>query len=180
MDYPTMKAAALAAIPVFSAAILASNYVLIGLPNVKLFDMLVFVAAYIYGLPTGVAVAAVTWLVYGTVNPYGAASPPLIATLMASQSVYALLGRLAHKRAGETAVARSVWFGLFGAAGAVVYDFITNAFTGFFFYGSVVAGLVAGIPFAVIHTVANLLIFSLAAPPVLMCLTRLSSHSSRG
>ncbi|MCH8331075.1 MAG: hypothetical protein IH946_06810, partial [Bacteroidetes bacterium] len=69
----------------FVAAILGSNYALIGLPNVKLFDLLVFVAGYTLGLRRGATVAVAAGLVYGQANPWGYAQPSLLATLMGAE-----------------------------------------------------------------------------------------------
>ena len=69
----------------FVGLILASNYALAALPNVKLFDLLVFVGGYALGLRRGITVAAVAWLIYGNVNPWGVAHPQLLVVLIASE-----------------------------------------------------------------------------------------------
>jgi len=48
----------------FVLAILATNYAFAGLPNVKLFDLLVFVAGYTLGLRRGLIVAGGAMLLY--------------------------------------------------------------------------------------------------------------------
>ena len=78
----------------FVVAILISNYALSALPNVKLFDLLVFVAGYSLGLRRGDAVAVAAWLFYGSFNPWGATHPQLLVTLMASEVGYAAAGSL--------------------------------------------------------------------------------------
>ena len=76
----------------FILAILASNFALASQPNVKLFDLMVFVAGFTLGFRRGMVVAAGAWLVYGTFNPWGAAGPLLLATMMMSEAAYALAG----------------------------------------------------------------------------------------
>ena len=119
----------------FILAILASNYALASLPNVKLFDLLVFTAGFTLGFRRGALVAAGAWLVYGTFNPWGAAGPLLLATLMASECLYALAG--AGLRLVISPVRLSVlpgrWSLLLAAAALVTtlaYDAVTNVYTG--------------------------------------------------
>src|SRR5207245_7261537 len=77
---------------VFTALALATNYALIGIPNVKIMDTLVFVAAFFFGLRLGIGVAASIWLVYGFVNPNGVDSFLMLSFLMVGECFYALAG----------------------------------------------------------------------------------------
>ncbi len=79
-------------VAVFAALALATNYALIALPNIKLMDALVFIAAFLFGLRLGIGVAALTWLVYGFVNPYGQADFVLLSFLIAGECFYAVAG----------------------------------------------------------------------------------------
>src|SRR2546422_9219906 len=54
---------------VFTALALATNYALIRIPNVKIMDTLVFIAALFFGLRLGFGVSASVWAVYRFVNP---------------------------------------------------------------------------------------------------------------
>lgn len=171
---------AIASVALFSSLALSSNYVLTGLPNVKLMDLVVFVAAFRYGLRVGVGVAFVTWMVYGNINPYGVAGFPLLPVLMISESLYALLGYSSQRfgdsfgREKKSMTSTAALFGAAGVVGAFIYDFVTNAFTGVFFYGSLWTGIVAGIPFAIVHELSNLAFFSVAAPPLLWALEKVT------
>jgi uncharacterized membrane protein len=79
-------------VAVFAALSLATNYALIALPNIKLMDALVFIAAFLFGLRLGIGVAASTWIVYGFVNPYGQADFILLSFLIAGECFYAAAG----------------------------------------------------------------------------------------
>ncbi len=119
----------------FILAILASNFALASQPNVKLFDLLVFTAGFTLGFRRGALVAVGAWLVYGTFNPWGAATPLLLATLMMSECVYALAGagmRLLVAP-GQLRVLPGRWSLLLAAAALVTtlaYDALTNVYTG--------------------------------------------------
>jgi hypothetical protein len=58
-----------AAISMFTALAVATDYAMLPLANVKLMDSIVFVSALAFGLEVGVSVGALTWLVYGEINP---------------------------------------------------------------------------------------------------------------
>ncbi|MBI4338896.1 MAG: hypothetical protein HY680_02985 [Chloroflexi bacterium] len=118
------------------AAILGSNYLLRGFPNVKLFDTLVFLAGYSLGFRRGALVAATAWLAYGTFNPYGPSGMPLLVVEMASETAYALAGASARRLAQPGSVRllpsrASLLFGLLAVASTLAYDLATNLYTGF-------------------------------------------------
>ena len=119
----------------FILAILATNYAMTSIPNVKLFDLMVFVAGYTLGFRRGVFVATGAWLIYGTFNPWGIDGPFLLVTLMISEVVYALVGA-GLRRLVFPKQLRSVpgWQSLLFAAAALVctlaYDALTNVYTG--------------------------------------------------
>jgi hypothetical protein len=127
----------------FIALILLSNYALSGLPNVKLFDLLVFVAGYTLGLRRGILVAAGAWFVYGQLNPWGATHAALLLTLIAGESLFAVVGALARMamplsrmRLGPSVA--SVMFVVAALATTAAYDLLANLYTGY--YWSVLAG----------------------------------------
>ena len=164
----------------FILAILASNFALASQPNVKLFDLLVFVAGFTLGFRRGMVVAAGAWLVYGTFNPWGAAGPMLLATMMMSEAAYALagagLGRLASPQ--RLSILPGRWSLLFAAAALVstlAYDALTNVYTGIVW--AQVAGafeykrwiLIAlfnpgALLFSAYHVGSNVLFFALLGP----------------
>ena len=167
----------------FVLAVLLSNYALWSMPNVKLFDVLVFAAGYTLGLRRGATVAVAAWLVWGSFNPWGYASASLLVTLMASEVVYAAAGAAVRLQLGRAPLrlvaARSA--GVFVAAALVataLYDVATNVYTGVFW-----AGLAGGtdysgwvrtalfnpgaLYFMAVHMGSNAVLFPLAGPVLL-------------
>jgi len=77
---------------------------MIDIPNVKLMDAFVFIAAFLFGLQVGLGTAVSIWAVYGFVNPYGQDDLILLLFLMTGECLYALAGALLNR----TSVAREL------------------------------------------------------------------------
>ena len=164
----------------FILAILAANYAMASLPNIKLFDLMVFVAGYTLGFRRGVFVATGAWLIYGTFNPWGVAGPLLLVTMMTSEIVYALAGaglrKLTSKQRPRLALG---WQSLLFAAAAIVctltYDALTNVYTGIF-WARMVGGTEYGrwvmialfnpgaLLFSAMHVGSNIFFFAFFGP----------------
>jgi len=158
-----------ASLAVLAALAISSNYVLISLPNVKLMDAIVFASSMTMGLRFGAALSILIWMVYGTLNPYGLNLPTLIVVML-SEMIYVLFSRIALKlRVGldEAGTHDSLMLGSIGLFSTLIYDLVTNAFTGLLFYGSVLTGLLTmnfPIPMGIIHQASNALFFPIAVP----------------
>src|SRR5271169_166083 len=86
-----------AAISMFTALAVVTDYAMLPLANVKLMDSIVFVAALTFGLEVGVSVGALSWLVYGEVNPLGPDGGLLLLILIGSETIYAGFGYLVRR-----------------------------------------------------------------------------------
>ena len=167
---------------VFVGLILASNYALAALPNVKLFDLLVFAAGYTLGLRRGVMVAVAAWLVYGQINPWGAAHAQLLVTLMASETLYAAAGALVRRLAAPERITLrpgvvSLAFLLPALLATPLYDLATNAYTGYHWATMAGGGEYArwmgvalfnpgALFFMAVHVGANAILFPVFGPPL--------------
>ena len=164
----------------FIAAILSTSYVLAAVPNVKLFDLMVFVAGYTLGFRRGAAVAVGAWLVYGNFNPWGPAGPALLSVLMASEVVYALAGAgvrrlVSPQRLGAVPGVLSLLLGAVAVVSTLAYDVATSIFTGVT-WAQMAGGSEYGrwimlalfnpgaVFFFAVHIASNLLFFALLGP----------------
>lgn len=177
-------------IAVFTAEALASNYAMTGLPNVKIMDALIFIAAFLFGWSVGVGIAVSTWAVYGFVNPYGQAGFPLIIFLIVGECFYAIGGAalrrasiakqlLAEKRTSSDLGIIFI-FGVAGLALTFAYDVLTNFATYMFLanslYQALLIGMITGAPFALTHELSNLIFFAAVGPAAILAARRFAKN----
>lgn len=186
LDSPAMRRSGNVAImAVFSALAVASNYAMIAFPQVKLMDSIVFVSAYLYGFGVGAGVAVITWIVYGSLNPLGAAGFPLILVLVVGELVFAASGALLSRGWKRSTVFtgshrflnKSLVLGVTGLLSAFVYDFWTNAIDGLLIYRSV-EGIfyrwMTGAYFAFTHEAADFMFFAFVVPALIVAISRVT------
>jgi hypothetical protein len=168
-------------VSIFTALALTTDYAMFPLANIKLMDSIVFVSSLSFGLGVGVSIGALTWLVYGTINPLGSASGLLLVILILSETVYAFFGYLAGKRFNfdDGKVARNLLWGTLGLVGALIYDLntiITPALLAGSSLLTVVAGLPFAIPFMLAHEISDFAFFSTAAPILYAAIRRVMKN----
>ena len=168
----TTKRAAMVA--VLTAACVASNYALIGVVNVKFMDLIVFVAGFSLGPIVGASVGVLTWLVYGSINPYGFSLPILLIT-SAGESLYGIVGGFLGRGSERifNRVSDSAKFAVIGFLLTFVYDLVTNVVSGVSVGIPIPVALVTGIPFAIVHEASNAAFFFIGASPLIMAVDRI-------
>ncbi|MBS7635155.1 hypothetical protein KEJ34_06680 [Candidatus Bathyarchaeota archaeon] len=169
------KARVFGLITILTSLCVATNYLMIGLVNVKLMDLIVFVSGFRFGSLVGGLVGVLTWLVYGTINPYGFSLPILAATSL-GEGVYGVVGGLI--RGWRIPEMGRLWFmnasfAFIGFILTFIYDLFTNIVCGLVVGLPLGVVLMAGIPFALIHELSNTLFFFVGASPLLTALRRL-------
>jgi len=158
-------------ITIMTSLCITTNYLLIGIPNVKVMDLFVFVSGHMMGSLSGAIVGSLTWLIYGTINPYGFNLPTLIATCI-GESFYGIFGGLSTKlglkisseqfHIDSRLFKESLKLGILGFLITFVYDLFTNAVTAFVFGIPLFAWIFVGVPFTVTHEISNFFFFFLA------------------
>jgi len=167
---PLVGSRKIAAISMFTALAVATDYAMLPLANVKVMDSIVFVCALSFGLEVGVSVGALAWLVYGEVNPLGPDGGLLLLILIGSETIYAFLGWLVRRSFSPDAFAlpvRSLFWGSLGLVGAFAYDLVTNIAPPLVSGSSLrvaVLFLVPAAPFMVAHEVSDFVFFAVIAP----------------
>lgn len=196
MVYPTILNAALnkklqsssqraCVIAVMTAACISTNYLLIGITNIKLMDLIVFASGFIFGTYVGASVGLLTWLVYGTLNPYGF-SLPILAATCAGESLYGVAGGLLGSRTVQGSHGKDISsilfinarFAIIGFLLTFIYDFFTNIVSGFVAGIPITVALLSGIPFAIAHEFSNTAFFFIGASPLIRAMGRFYSEGN--
>jgi len=173
--FPRLTVRDISLITIVTALCVGGSYALIGLPNIKVMDLVVFVIGFVYGAPIGVATGVLSWVVYGTINPFGFNLPVWLST-MAGEAIFGvaggILGRINYKtrEKGFNAFKFSLEMGLWGLTLTIAYDLFTNVIFAFAFKVPLVAAIVTGwfIPpwFGILHEASNLFLFFSAVYPL--------------
>ncbi len=169
----------LSTIAIFTSLIIASDFALAGVLNVKLMDTLVFASAYAFGFRTGASIAVLSEFIWSVVTPYGF-SLPIFPFLVIGELLYAVAGYLASRAwAAERPSAlssRNLFFGSILAICAFIWDFETNLATGLLegmhTFTSLLAVEVFGIPFMIPHELSDFVLGATLAPMVIVACTR--------
>ena len=163
---PSIRASLIAILVALSVS---SNYALVWIPNVKFMDLLVFVAGFIAGSLDGAIVGALSWIVYGFLNPYGWVPTILIATVLA-ETIYGILGGILRRNPSQASRAE---LALLGLLCTLFYDFITNVAFALTFKIPLTIALLAGIPFALVHELSNAALFSIVGPELIRFINKM-------
>ncbi len=164
MSSNRLDARKIALLSILSAAAIASNYMLIGIANVKFMDLIVFTSGFIMGPLMGVATGMMVWLVYGTINPFGFSLPILIAT-MTGEALFGAAGGL-YRNSGSNGWGFDIWVAFIGFVTTFIYDVFTNIVSAYTVGIPISVGLVTGIPFMLAHVLSNTLFFGIGFRPL--------------
>lgn len=171
-----MNTVKIAIIAVFCALSIGTDYALVGVPNVKLMDLIVFVGGFLFGPVAGSSIGIVSWLIYGSINPIGFEPRVWLATMLA-ESVYGITGGMLGKALGSTSLGSqrlrlSVLFATMGFLPTVLYDLTTNVVYASVYNTPAVVAILVGAPFTVLHESANFLIFGVLSVPAIAALRK--------
>jgi len=172
-------------VAVLTAVCVSTNYLLIGVTNVKLMDLIVFTSGFIFGTYVGASVGLLTWLVYGTLNPYGF-SLPILAATCAGESLYGVAGGLLGNKIVQGSYGKDISsilfinarFAIIGFLLTFIYDLFTNIVSGVVAGIPITVALISGIPFAIAHEFSNTAFFFMGASPLIRAMGRLFSEGN--
>jgi hypothetical protein len=169
-----MNTVKVATVAIFCAVSVGTNYALVGIPNVKLMDLIVFVGGFLFGSVVGSSIGIFSWLIYGAMNPFGFEPRIWVATMLA-ETVYGITGGLLRKALDSTSLSSQrfrlgVFFAAMGFLPTVLFDLITNIVYASVYNTPVIVAILVGAPFAVLHEGSNFLIFGVLSVPTIAAL----------
>lgn len=177
-----MQTLKIAIVTGLAALSIGTNYALMGAWNVKLMDFIVFVGGFCFGPLVGVLIGAISWAVYGTLNPQGFVLPIWLATMF-SETIYGIMGGFLRKVLGNNLkgerLRASVFFASIGALLTLLYDVITNVVFGLTVGWNVIFAVVVGfVPFGLLHEVSNICFFGFGSVPVISAISKVLGGES--
>jgi uncharacterized membrane protein len=157
-----------------TALALLGSYATVGIPNVELGTVVIFLTALVFGSPIGVWCALLTSIIFSTMNPWGPFIPQIWITQMLGWMYVALVGGfMSQKFTGENFETVSHFQMLIvGAFIAAVFDLVTNIGYSLAFNVPYIAAVILGLPFMVVHIISNALIMAAVVPKVEVILKR--------
>lgn len=171
----------IALVATFVALAVAGGLALIGIPNVEIVSMTVFLCGAMLGAGAGTVSGALAAFLFSVLNPYGQAPPPLLAAQILSLAVCGMAGGMLRNRHVAWTTSRLALAG-WGFLLTLLYDLLTTiSFTlvvdldwkGF------LAALALGGWFYVVHEATNALIFALILPILAQRLSELHIFAPR-
>jgi hypothetical protein len=158
----------IAAAGLFAALALAITYPLAGIPNIKFFEICLFISGAFLGLWGGLVVPIVAGTIYIIFNPNGPQTIVLVGVAqMAGFILFGLGGALLGKMilANKNRIVGVTFCAATGVVITFIYDLLTNAALGVSI-GVFLPTLYGGIGFSLIHMASNGLIFGISEPLV--------------
>jgi uncharacterized membrane protein len=173
----------LALVPILSALVVGSDFALAPYPNVKLLDVIVFSASFVYGFRLGAAVAVISEGAWSVISPWGYAGA-FAPFLVGGELLFAAAGWWASRVWSDRSevVLNSVFIAALMLLCAFLWDFETNLANAFIFSGttlsSILAWQVSGMPFAFVHEAADFALGLLFAPAAILLIPRVMRRST--
>lgn len=146
-----------------TALALLGNYALVGIPNVELGTVVIFITALVFGLPLGVWCALLTSIIFSAINPWGPFIPQIWLTQMIGWIYIAMVGGLIGGKNPDRFQKRTEMF-VIGAFLATVFDLVTNIGYSLVYNVPYALAVVLGLPFMIVHVISNALILSFVVP----------------
>jgi len=148
-----------------TALALLGNYALVGIPNVELGSVVIFITALVFGGPMGIWTALLTSIIFSSINPWGPFIPQIWFTQMIGWLYIAMVGGLLGGKKPDSYQKRTVMF-VVGAFLATVFDLVTNIGYSLVYNVPYALAIVLGLPFMIVHVISNAFILAFVVPIV--------------
>ena len=159
---------------IFCALAVGMGFSLMLVPNVELITVIVFMSGLMLGWRWGTIVGGTAIFIYSGLNPMGSglSFPPLFFMQILGMAITGFIGGIVRKFfvIKEINFINSISLGLLGFFCTFIYDLLTliayplSAGLGI---SGIIAALIKGIGFTVLHEISNAIIFAVTVPKVI-------------
>tara|TARA_Y100000741_G_scaffold176009_1_gene133568 strand:+ start:127 stop:648 length:522 start_codon:yes stop_codon:yes gene_type:complete len=159
---------------IFCALAIGMGFSLILVPNIELITVIVFISGLMLGCKWGALVGGTAIFIYSGLNPMGSglSFPPLFFMQILGMGITGFTGGLFSRffLEKETKVFSLITLGFLGFTCTFIYDFLTlisyplSAGLG---VSGMIAALVKGIGFTLLHEISNAIVFVVTIPKVI-------------
>ena len=164
---------------IFCAMAIAMGYSLMMVPNIELITVIIFLSGVILNIRWGVLVGFVAMGIYSGLNPLGSglSFPPLFFAQIIGMAICGAIGGLLRPffYIKKYNLSTLILLGLSGFLVTFIYDALTlisyPLFSGLG-YAGIVASLIKGLGFTLLHEISNIFIFLITVPRVVQFLKK--------
>ena len=159
---------------IFCALAIGMGFSLMLVPNIELITVIVFISGLMLGCKWGALVGGTAIFIYSGLNPMGSglSFPPLFFMQILGMGITGFTGGLFSRffLEKETNIFSLITLGLLGFICTFIYDFLTlisyplSAGLGI---SGMIAALVKGIGFTLLHEISNAIVFVVTIPKVI-------------
>ncbi len=168
-----------ARVAAFVALGVVGGLALMGFPNVEVVTATCFISGALLGTLAGMTTGALVELLFAGFHPMGSSMGFLLLAQMMGMIFAGLFGSVASVMTkGRSRLTTAALVVLFGAASTVIFDLITNLaypLSAGMPARELMIYLAAGVPFAVVHLISNVIVFSVLVVPLIPRLRKVLS-----
>lgn len=161
---------------IYAAACVGGGYMLIFIPNVQIYDMMIFLGGLLFGPWLGTTIAFIAELIHSIFNIYGASPPPLLLVQLIAYPLLGLAGGLMkNARIIKNITKRSqLIFGLIGLTFAFTYTIFADIIWPLLanIGVSIALWVIEGMPLRIVLMTCDFITFSMLLPLILVAVEK--------
>jgi len=155
----------------FIALILGVGYALAFVPNVELITAMIFLSGVLMGIKRGMIIGVTGEFLFSALNPMGSGLlfPPMLIAQLIAMALVSLCGGLLRRYILNWKISfpNVLTIGIIGFVLTLFYDIIVSSafpLSAGFTIEVVIATIVAGLAFSIVHLIGNTLVFIMLVP----------------
>jgi len=173
----TSPALKIGIVATYAAASVGAGYILIFLPNIEIYDMMLFLGGLLFGKRLGALIAFIAEIIHSMFNIYGASPIPLLIVQLIMYTILGFAGGLMkNSKIRMTMTRRSqVVFGFIGLSFAFIYTIWADIMFPLFVGGTgltIVGWIIQGMILRIVLMACDFITFSMLLPLILVAVEK--------